>query len=158
VRGTADSLQSGLVLARATAIRRNQNVDFVMTNDTIDLGSAGTVTPATNGQNWLVRVLDPSTGTYELVQSKSGAEGSGAVEGASTVQVNGSVGQVTFRGLGGTQGLGATATFDFSNPAAGACNTVGTPGPIRCLRVQVSVAGLVRICDPSTTAPDSRAC
>jgi type IV fimbrial biogenesis protein FimT len=158
VRGTADSLQSGLNLARSTAMRRNQNVDFVMTNDTIDLGSVGTVTPATNGKNWLVRVLDPSTGTYELLQSKSGAEGSGAVEGASPVIVNGSVAQVTFRGLGGTQGLASTATFDFSQPSAGACNTVSTPGPIRCLRVQVSVAGLIRICDPSTTAGDSRAC
>ena len=158
VRAAADSLQSGLNLARSSAMRRNQNVDFVVTNDPINPGTVGTVAAATNGQGWLVRTLDPASGNYLLLQSKSSAEGSGAVEGASNVLVNASVAQVTFKGLGGTQGLASTATFDFSNPAGGACNTVGTPGPIRCLRVQVSVAGLIRICDPSTVAPDSRAC
>jgi len=156
VRNAAEALQSGLAIARSEAVRRNQNVEFVLTDDIVDEGSIGTITPATGGRNWAVRVN--SSSGYQLVQAKSGAEGSGQVEGGSSILVNGSVPQITFRGLGGTQGLTSTATFDFSNPQAGACNTSGTPGPIRCLRVQVSVAGQVRLCDPSTIAPDTRAC
>lgn len=158
VRSAAEGLQSGLVLARSEAMRRNQNVEFVITNDTVDLGSVGTVAPAASGIHWLVRFIDPATGNYSLVTTKSGYEGSGQVEGNATrVKVAASAPQIVFRGMGGT-GLGATATFDFSNPGGGACNTVATPGPIRCLRVQVSVGGLVRLCDPSVAAGDTRAC
>jgi type IV fimbrial biogenesis protein FimT len=158
VRSAAEALQSGLALARATAMGRNQNVEFVLTNDVVDLGTVGTLTPAANGIHWVVRVLDAGTGNYELVESKSGYEGSGASEGATAVQVAASNATITFRGLGGTQGMASAATFDFSNPGAGACHTTATPAPIRCLRVQVSIAGQVRVCDPSTTIPDTRAC
>ena len=159
VRSAAEGLQVGLALARSEAMRRNQNVEFVITNDVVDLGSVDTVTPAAGGMHWLVRFIDPATGLYSLVQSKSGYEGSGRVEGdASLVQVAASAPQIVFRGMGGTQGLGASATFDFSNPGAGACHTTALAGPIRCLRVQVSVAGQVRMCDPTTAAPDTRTC
>jgi hypothetical protein len=51
------------------------------------------------------------------------------------------------------------ASFDVSNPTAGACHTTATPSPIRCLRVQVSVSGLIRLCDPSVTdLADTRGC
>jgi type IV fimbrial biogenesis protein FimT len=159
VRSAAEALQSGLALARSAAMGRNQNVEFVLTNDVVDLGNVGTFTPATNGIHWVIRVLDAGTGTYELVESKSGYEGSGQTEGTTTsVQVAASNATITFRGLGGTQGMASAATFDFSNPGAGACHTTATPAPIRCLRVQVSIAGQVRLCDPSTTIPDTRAC
>ena len=158
VRGMAEGLQSGLAVARAEAIRRNQNVEFLLTNETVDLGSVGTVAPAADGIHWLVRALDPATGAYDLIDTKSGQEGSNRADGASGVQVVASAPLVTFRGFGGTQGLGATATYDFSSPGAGACNTTATPGPIRCLRVQLSVGGHIRLCDPSTSGSDSRAC
>lgn len=159
VRNAAEALQNGLAIARSEALRRNQNVEFVLTNDTVDLGTVATATPATNGIHWLVRAQDPVTGFWELVQTKSGYEGSGQIEGsAAAVQVAASNAAIVFRGLGGTQGMAGTATFDFSNPQAGACHTTSTPGPIRCLRVQVSIAGQVRVCDPSTAVPDTRAC
>ncbi|MGH3884640.1 MAG: GspH/FimT family pseudopilin [Burkholderiales bacterium] len=158
VRNAAEALQSGLALARSAAMGRNQNVEFLLTNDVVDLGTVGTIAPATNGIHWVVRVLDPATGNYELVETKSGYEGSGQSEGATSVLVAASNATITFRGLGGTQGAAGTATFDFSNPGAGACHTTATPAPIRCLRVQVSIAGQVRVCDPSTSVPDTRAC
>jgi type IV fimbrial biogenesis protein FimT len=159
VRNTAEGLQSGLALARSEAVRRNQNVEFVITNDIIDLGTVGTVAPAANGMHWLVRFINPATATYSLVESKSGYEGSGQAGGQTIgAQIAASDPQIVFRGMGGTQGLGGTATFDVSNPAAGACHTTATPAPIRCLRVQVSVSGQIRLCDPSTAAPDTRAC
>jgi type IV fimbrial biogenesis protein FimT len=159
VRNATEALSAGLSTARAEAMRRNQNVEFLLTDDAVSAATVGTVTPSASGRHWLVRVLDPATGTYELVEAKSGFEGSGQSEsGAPSVQVAASNSQITFRGLGGTQGLAAAATFNFSNPGAGDCHTTGTPGPIRCLRVVVSVAGQIRTCDPTTTAPDTRAC
>ena len=132
-------------------------------NDTVTAATVGTVTPSASGRHWLVRVLDPLTATYELIEAKSGFEGSGQSEaGAPTVQVAATNALITFRGLGGTQGLAAAATFDFTNPSAGACHTTVTPGPIRCLRLQVSVAGQIRMCDPSvdpaTHPGDTRLC
>jgi type IV fimbrial biogenesis protein FimT len=157
VRNAAEGLQAGLALARSEAMRRNQNVEFVITNDTVDIGTVPTLVPAANGIHWAVRFMDPATATYSLVESRSGYEGSANAEGT-TVQVAANAPLVVFRGIGGTQGLAATAAFDFSNPSAGACHTTATPSPIRCLRVQVSVGGQIRLCDPSTAAPDTRAC
>jgi type IV fimbrial biogenesis protein FimT len=158
VRSAAEGLQTGLTLARSEAMRRNQTVEFVLTNDEVNPGTVGTVTPAAGGIHWLVRAANPVSKVYELIEAKSGYEGSGQATGASAVQVAASDAMIAFRGLGGTQGLAAAATFDFSNPQAGACHTPTTPSAIRCLRVQVSVAGQIRVCDPSTTAPDTRAC
>lgn len=158
VRNMAEGIQTGLAMARSEAIRRNQNVEFMLTNDIVDLGTVGAVAPAATGINWLVRAINPGTGLYELIDTKSGQEGSGRADGSSVVQIAASAPLVTFRGFGGTAGLGATATYDFSSPGAGACNTTTTPGPIRCLRVQLSVGGQIRLCDPSTSGSDSRAC
>lgn len=163
VRNAAEVLSSTLALARSEAMRRNQNVEFVITNDDVDLGTLDALVPHANGINWVVRALNPATGTYDLIEAKSGYEGSGSREGGGiAVQVLANAPLISFRGLGGTQGLANTATFDFSNPSGGACQTTGTPGPIRCLRVQVSVAGLVRMCDPAVdpvaNPGDTRAC
>lgn len=159
VRNAAEGLQTGLSLARTEAMRRNQNVEFVLTNDIVDLGTVSTVTPSASGRSWLVRYMDPATATYLMVESKSAAEGSGRVEGeGSPVQVAASAPLIVFRGMGGAQGFAGSATFDLSNPTAGACHTTATPGPIRCLRVQVSLGGNIRMCDPTTSAPDPRAC
>jgi Type II transport protein GspH len=146
-------------MARSEAMRRNQNVEFLVTNDTIDLGTVPTVTPAANGMHWLVRFMDPAVATYSMVDSRSGWEGSGRPESlAPAVQVAASDPLIVFRAMGGTS-LGAMASFDVSNPTAGACHTTATPSPIRCLRVQVSVSGLIRLCDPSVTDPaDTRGC
>lgn len=161
VRNTAEGLQAGLALARSEAMRRNQNVEFVVTNDVINVGTAGTVVPAASGIHWLVRFMDPAIAGFSLVDTKSGYEGSGRAEGETTqVQVAASAPVIAFRGMGGTQGLAATATFDVSNPSAGACHTTATPTPIRCLRVQVSVGGQIRLCDPSINplSSDTRRC
>jgi type IV fimbrial biogenesis protein FimT len=163
LRSAAEGLQTGLTMARAEALRRNQTVEFVMTNDEINPGTVGTLTPATNGIHWLVRTQDPISLVYELIEARSGYEGSGqSSSGMSTVQVNATTAVVAFRGLGGTRDLAATARFDVSNPQAGACHTNAVPSPVRCLRVQVSVGGQIRMCDPSvdpaTNPGDTRLC
>ena len=159
VRTAAEGLQAGLAIARSEAMRRNQNVEFLVTNETIDLGTVATAAPAADGMHWLVRFMDPVIASYSMVDSRSGFEGTGRAEGLPpAVQVAASDPLIVFRGMGGTS-LGALATFDVSNPSAGACHTNAAPSPIRCLRVQVSVSGLIRLCDPSVIDPaDTRGC
>lgn len=157
LRTAAQSFLAGIQMARGEAIRRNANVDFVLTNDDVSGPNFDTVTPLASGQNWLIRTSDLAT----YVEGKSSMEGSGRSAGeASPVQLAGTVAGMTFNGLGATT-LGATAIFQFTNPAGGACATDG--GPMRCLNVVISPGGQSRICDPAVTpaqtaAGDTRGC
>ena len=105
-----------------------------------------------------VRAVAPGGNTF--VEGKSGAEGSGAAtSAASAIGVTGSIATITFDGFGMPVGLTATATFQFSNPTAGACATSGGGGgPIRCLVVRISRGGQTRLCDPAVPASDTRSC
>lgn len=170
IRNLAENMQSALNVARSEAINRNVPVEFLLFSDTdYTSGQVGTVTANTTGPNWLIRVVNPSTGVYTHIDWKNGYEGSGQDQDSgaavrttvtatySPPAVGGTASIVTFRGLGGTF-LGSTATFDIANPTAGACHTSTTPSPIRCLRVQVTVSGQIRMCDPSVASSDPRAC
>ena len=170
IRNLAENMQSALNVARSEAINRNVPVEFLLFSDTdYTSGQVGTVTANTTGPNWLIRVANPSTGVYTHIDWKNGYEGSGQDQDSgaavrttiaatySPPAVGGTASIVTFRGLGGTF-LGSTATFDIANPTAGACHTSTTPSPIRCLRVQVTVSGQIRMCDPSVASSDPRAC
>ena len=81
VRTAAEGLQAGLAIARSEAMRRNQNVEFLVTNETIDLGTVATAAPAADGMHWLVRFMDPVIASYSMVDSRSGFEGTGRAEG-----------------------------------------------------------------------------
>ena len=158
----AQSYLSGVQLARAEAIRRNTPVEFVLTASPVTAGIENAATPSTTGQNWVVRVLDPLAGTYELIEAKAAVEGSFSSTGASPVQIAGNAsapavfaGTVAFNGFGGTAD-GAEYTFNIENPAGGACASAG--GPMRCPRIRIPPGGRVSLCDPMALAGDSRAC
>jgi len=170
IRNLAENLQSSLNVARSEAINRNQPVQFLLFGDAdYTSGQVGTVTANAAGPHWLIRVQNPATGVFTHIDWRNGFEGSGQTTEVSTttattiaatystMALGGTADIVTFKGLGGTL-LGSTATFDISNPTAGACHTTSTPSPIRCLRVQVTVSGQVRMCDPSVASSDPRAC
>ncbi len=155
LRSTAETFHAGIQTARAEAVKRNAQVQFILTDDAGDTTSAQTATASTTGRNWLVRVQDPTSLVYTFIEGKSAAEGSGQTSTPS-VAVSGTVSSMTFTGLGGTT-LGSAATFSFTNPAGGACQSAS--GPMRCLSVVVSVGGQARMCDPAvTTTGDTRKC
>ncbi len=159
---SAFSYLSGIQLARAEAIRRNQLVQFILTADPISVGIQNTAALNPNGQNWVVRFLDPTgpTPPFTLIQAKSAQEGAYSSAGVSPVLVAGSAtlpavfdGSITFNGFGAT---GATYALDLSNPNGGAC---APAGPMRCPRVRVTAGGQASVCDPTIVAVgDSRAC
>jgi type IV fimbrial biogenesis protein FimT len=132
VRAVAESLLSGVQMARTEAVRRNQPASFRL--------------DAEEGGGWSVLlVADGST-----LQAKPASEGG-------SVNVQGDLdSSLTFNNLGQrTAPAGGVLTFSFTNPGVGDCQPVGN---IRCLSVTVEPGGQARLCDPRRTAPDPQAC
>ncbi len=142
VRTAAESVQNGLQLARAEAVRRNTTVRFSLVSTTDD---SCDVIP--EGPSWVISLDDPkgkcATPASDdvaprIIQSRSGAEGSAAttlVSGQSSFVFN-SLGRLTT----------PADSVVFSSATGEACLADG--GPIRCLRVVVSIGGQIRMCDP----------
>lgn len=130
LRSAAESIQGGLQLARAEAVRRNTFVGFTM---------------AGPDSSWSVDVMNPP----QQVQSRTGAEGSPNAQIATTSAL------IIFNGLGRAN-LAAPATIQVTNPTGGACKP---GGDMNCLNVTVSVGGQVKMCDPTIVAAgDTRRC
>jgi type IV fimbrial biogenesis protein FimT len=130
LRSAAETVQSGLQLARAEAVRRNALVGFSM---------AGPDT------SWSVDVMNPAT----PVQARTAAEGTPNAQIATTNPL------IVFDGLGKATVPG-TATIQITNPAGGACKPLGN---MNCLNVTVSAGGQIKMCDPTVVAAtDTRAC
>ena len=136
LRTAAEGVLNGLQLARAEAVRRNTNVEFV-------LSSPGNV----GGTGWSVQLVD---GT--VIQSKPNGEGSATISYNVTPS---SSTKITFSGFGrnvdNADGTDALSQVDVDN-------TTFSASEKRVLRVVV-VNGQPRMCDPSvTTTGDPRKC
>jgi len=164
----AASYSSGIQLARAEAIRRNVETQFVLTGTAITTANLpNALAPSVNGVNWVVRVGNgpgspPPAFLPAAVEAKSGMEGENNTS-APAIQVLGAGvgatvfdGRVRFNGFGTPPALpgGGNEEYviDISNPAAGPC------GPIHCRRIRISQGGQVQSCDLSAAVGDSRAC
>jgi type IV fimbrial biogenesis protein FimT len=166
IRTTAEGMLSGLQLARTEAVRRNTQISFTLT-DTLTAACAASV----SGTNWVVSFDNPAglcdsapmvddptvdigaVAAPRMIQNRPSTDGSTGVTVVAAPQSS-----ITFNGLGRI--VPATAnTFDFSIPAAGACATAGGGGgPMRCMRIQVSAGGQIRLCDPARASTDPMTC
>jgi type IV fimbrial biogenesis protein FimT len=156
IRNSAEAIHAGLTLARAEALKRNTTVRFQLVNDL-----TSTCSLSQQGQNWVVSVadatalcdIDPSETVAPLiVQKRAGAEGS------PNARVQADATFVTFNGIG-RAGAGSLTRIDVSNPVNGDCKTPTGSEPMRCLRINVSPGGQVRMCDPAVDdATDPRKC
>ncbi|MBX3662618.1 MAG: GspH/FimT family pseudopilin [Burkholderiales bacterium] len=160
IRATTEGVNAGLNLARAEAVKRNARVEMVLTDDLPVEALVNAVTPSTSGTNWMVREWVPSTNSFNFIEGKAGAEGSGREESAVIVTSSstdaGYDGRVIFTGFG-AMAIGQPVTFQFTYPAAGAC--AAASGPLRCLNINISPGGQIRVCDPKVTdTKDTRAC
>jgi len=152
IRNSAEATVSGLQFARTEALRRNRQVRFNVV-DTLDASCNLIAT----GGSWVVSMADP-TGKCDaapsdiadpfILQKRSGEEGT------PSVAVSASASSVFFNGLGSAS---APIQFTVTNPNGGTCQGVG--GAMRCLQINVSASGSVRMCDPVVTdATDPRKC
>ncbi len=154
IRTAAESVQNGLQLARAEAVRRNGLVGFRLTTST-DNGCG----LSTAGPNWVVSMDDPSaacgatasdTAAPRIIQVRPATEGSAGVTlaaGQAAIAFNG-WGRVTPVPVG-------DVNIDVQNPGGGSCAPAGA---MRCLRVVVSPGGQVRMCDPVLPSTDPQGC
>lgn len=162
LRATADTLATGINLARAEAVKRNNRVEFVLTDEEPIATLVNALPASTSGINWVVRER-VSAGNYTFIEGKAGAEGSGRVDATPIAIASSSddatyAGILTFTGFGALS-IGQAVQFQITNPSGGNCAHAGTPGPMRCLTINVSPGGQVRVCDPKVTdAKDTRIC
>ncbi len=160
IRTAGETLLAGINLARTEALRNNTVVMFQMTTS-LDSSCA----LSTTGTNWVVSLANPagacetapsSTAAPQIIQKKSGAEGSQRA----TVTADAST--IFFNGLGRLASPGGAANItqiDIANPA-GVCQHVDAAnGTMRCLRITISTGGQVKMCDPAVTdVTDPRIC
>lgn len=155
LRATTEGIANGLNLARAEAVKRNARVELVLTDeDPIEALVNDSTLANSAGNNWIVRELVPATGAYNFIEGKAGAEGSGKTQGSTVAIASSGSGIVAFTGFGAS--ASGAVTFQITS-SAGLCAAAG--GPLRCLNINVSPGGLIRVCDPNVTdAKDTRAC
>lgn len=162
IRTAGETLLAGLTLARVEAVKRNQIVRFQLVSDLTPSCSLNT-----SGTSWVVSLADPTgacdaapsdTTAPQILQAKSGSEGTShvaiAAAGAPTLYFNG-LGRVT-----SPSGAANMTSVLITNPLAGTCQHVDpTNGTMRCLRIDISTGGEIKMCDPAVTdASDPRKC
>lgn len=162
IRSAADALQEGLQAARAEAIKRNQNITFwlVSSNDENQIDD-GCDLSSTSG-SWVVSVTNPqsacgaspSTVSAPRVVSSRGIGDSGARVAVNALQTDGATPgtSVTFNGFGRVTNAAPIARIDITG--------VNDDVTYRNLRLMISPAGQIRMCDPSigSTSSDPRKC
>lgn len=132
IRNAAEAVQNGLQRARAEAVGRNTDVEFV-------LGA---------NASWVVR-LPSGTG----IDSRPSSEGSSDV--TVTVTPAGAT-TVTFNSFGGVKTANADASVPFTQVDLDSTSLAAADS--QELRVTIGLGGNVRMCDPHATAPSPRAC
>jgi len=162
LNSAAQGYLSGVQMARSTAIRQNLLTEFVLTDTPVQTANlANALAEAPNGQNWVVRAVDPAQPptTFVLIESKSANESS--ANATQSVEIVGLGAPAAFTGIVPFNGFGGTAdnnnyTFRLRNLRGGAC---APAGPMRCPTILVPAGGLARICDEQVSiTTDSRGC
>lgn len=151
-RVATEAILNGMQVARVEAVKRNSTARFVLcglpaASWEILAASAAAPQPATStacgaGSN--------AAAGEERVQERSGQEGT---KNASVTVTPSGATTVTFNGLGRV-----TTNFDGSAPITQV--DVSNPKGDRPMRIAISTAGSLRMCDPSANLPagDPRKC
>ncbi len=154
IRTTAESISSGLQLARTEALRRNALLRFQLVDT---LGSDCALN--TGGPHWIVS-RDDVEGKCEVAPSETDAPRAvqahnGNTEGGGQTLVSSTETLFTFNGLGR---LTSTAgSIDVTGPA-GESDCAHKSGTTRCLRINITSGGSIRMCDPALPATDTQGC
>lgn len=157
IRNAAESIQSGLQLARAEAVRRNTPVRFQLASN-LEASCAPASTDAPS--HWLVS-QDDASGACDAAPSETTApriiQKRSANEGSANVRLWADQDSFIFNGTGRLSPVPASAIdIDIKNPGAGSCAHEG--GELRCLRIRITQAGQLRMCDPSLSTDHPRGC
>lgn len=159
VRNLSESLQAGLQKARMEALRRNKVVTFwLVTSSGSGLVDDSCALASTSG-SWVISLEDPAgkcstvpsaTVTPKIVETYGAGinAGSLSVTGLASVGAT-AANSVSFNGFGQTvPSATSLATIDITHTEPGS----------RRLRVTISPAGAVRMCDRDVPAGATTAC
>lgn len=150
VRTVGDSLQNGLRLAQAEAVRRSRQVAFSLT-DSASPEAGANVGAVANGTNWSINALPSMSAgeTSAFVQSGVLANaGAGVlINGPAAICFN-SVGRLVQNTLPQVTDVTGGATCSVAAPPVYDITLTGADRP---LRVVVALGGQVRMCDPNKT-------
>lgn len=162
LRGSAGSILAGLQFAKSEAVARNALVTFQLVSSLDDSCTLSTTSPT-----WVVNLAAGGASVEGLCATTPQATTTtapfiiGAHDGISApsglVVNSGGVTSITFNGLGRPT-VPANVTIELSNPTIGACAAPSGGGPVNCMRVVVSAAGDVRMCNPRFLLPDPQGC
>lgn len=164
IRSTAESIQNGLHLARAEAVRRNTAVQFQLTT-TLD----NSCTVNRTGTNWVVSISSATTPAASHCGDDVSDTGSSMllqkgmpVAANASATIDASQAAFGFNGLGRIAATTVPVTPAGSSTiniksSRGAC-LGDTGGSLRCLRILVAAAGQIRMCDPQRPSGDAMAC
>jgi type IV fimbrial biogenesis protein FimT len=149
IRASANAMLLGLQLARGEAIRRNTTVMFTLTT-TVDNNCNRTISSG----NWVVSLFTPegfcanTPGTVpaQIIQIRPSSETSRAV-------ITSDQSQITFNGFGRAN-LPLNLCVGIAADSGGC---IGTESEHR-LKVQVTAAGQVKMCNPALDSTDPQGC
>ena len=166
VRNTAESLQLGLQQARTEALRRNQNVTFwlVAGSDNRLVDNSCALSSASG--SWVIALSDPTglcasaphpTTAPMIVATQAAGDGGVTVAARSAASTAASC--VRFSGLGQLAGSSSLPADDCRTPdQIATVDVTHSSSGARRLRIVVSAAGSVRMCDRDVASSDPRAC
>jgi type IV fimbrial biogenesis protein FimT len=165
VRSTAEAMLAGLQYAKSEATTRNAQIRFQLTSS-LD----NTCLLTTTGANWVVDVVDAVAkddsveGKCDLAPSDTVApsilQTRSARETGTSTRVAADQSAVVFNGLGRVvPAPPAAISIDFDNGTKADCAIAGGGGgPLTCLRIVISTAGQIRMCNPAAAAGQPQAC
>lgn len=131
IRNAAESISNGLQRARAEAVSRNADVEFVVSADS----------------SWSVRLAGAA-----LIEKRSASEGSNNVN----VTTSSTSDTVTFTNFGGLKTVNLDGSAPFSKVDVDSTSLSAVES--HELRITLGIGGNVRMCDPNAPPSTPRAC
>ena len=150
VGSAAEVMQNGLRQAEGEAIRRNQRIEFLLTDGKPAVSGIKTLTAAVNGTNWAIRAVDSS---YAPLADESQAYVNGFAMGdiATDLKIEGPA-SIVFNGMGRVTDIKGVAITEYQ------VFRLSRTGADRSICVFVTPGGGVKACDPSFSTEKPFAC
>jgi type IV fimbrial biogenesis protein FimT len=136
VRNAAESISSGLQRARAEAVSRNTDVEFILTD---------------TGSSWKVKIAGGAD-----IETRSSSEGSKSVTVSAVDTGSNAATTVTYNSFGGVRASNADASTPFSQVDVD--SSILSAEESQNLRITIGLGGNVRMCDPNAPSGTPRAC
>lgn len=156
LRANAESIQDGLRLTQSEALKRNTNVDFVLTEAEPVASSIPASTPPTSagvltGKNWIIQVSSLSGANPIFIRGYKGKTNS---SGVSVTSLNDDFSGVNDGGSKKVEGL---VTFNglgrMVQPTTALAIDMSATGSLSPIRITVSTGGKIKMCINNANLP-----